>query len=198
MAYSVVGIVNIALLRISAPSISSIDEQSEQARKAKALWDYVQDEVQAAFPWPFAKRRAKLAQEVTAPAYDWDYSYAKPTDCLRVLEVKQDDATTSIPYVVEGASILTNTDNADYDLYCGYVKRITDPAQWPPHFVKTMAVRLAADLAVTLKNDRALKNDCLQEYMAYLTEAKGVAASEDYVEDENGSDSWENAGRNCA
>ena len=48
MAYSDVGIANLALIRVGAKRITALTEDSEQAIVANAVWQYIRDEVLAA------------------------------------------------------------------------------------------------------------------------------------------------------
>ena len=57
MAYSQVGIINLALSRIGKKGIAVITEDSTQAIKARAAWEYILYEVLEARDWKFAKRR---------------------------------------------------------------------------------------------------------------------------------------------
>lgn len=91
MAYSQVGIVNLSCGKIGAKSISSMDDDSEQAIKAKAAWDYVRDEVLEAAEWRFAKTRVALAQSTTTPVSGWLYAYPLPSDFLRLCRGRIDD-----------------------------------------------------------------------------------------------------------
>lgn len=91
MAYSQVGIVNLACSKVGAKSITSIDDGSAQAVKAKVLWEYLRDEVLEAAEWRFAKARVALAQSTTEPVSGWLYAYPLPSDFLRICKGRLDD-----------------------------------------------------------------------------------------------------------
>lgn len=169
MAYSQVGIANLALYRCKTSAISSLTEASQAARIVNAVWEYVRDEVLAAYPWNFAKARATLAQDTTAPTYGYDYRYAKPSNCLRILEVVQSDAP--VDYVEEGDYLLTDADNTDADLYIRYITVISDCAKWPPMFINAFAWRLAAEVGSMLESVNT--NDLMNKYQLCLIDAKG-------------------------
>lgn len=192
MAYTQVGIVNLALIRCKSTTISSMSEASVMARTASAVWDYIRDEVFAAFPWNFTKTRAELAQDTGTPEYGYDYQYTKPSGCLRILEVVQADE--KIAYVEEGDYILTDYDNDDDEIYILYTAVETDYTKWPPSFVNAFAYRLAAELGAKLESVDV--NDMLNKYQIALNDAKASNQSKDYIEDDPaGSTSWEDAGR---
>lgn len=197
MSYSQVGIVNLALTRIGTSTIASMAEDDEQARVSTAIWEYIRDEVLAdhRVDWTFAKTRAALVQSVTAPVTpDYAYLYAKPTDILRVLMITPDGRTPT-EFALEGDYILSNIDNTAADVYCLFIKRITDPTKYPPHFAKSLALRLAIDLAYRIKQSSGLKNEIAQEFEIEMTKAAAVDRSNIYVQDENGSTAWAQAGR---
>lgn len=194
MANSVVGIVNLALVRGKAGKnkIANIDENSVAAQTAKAVWDYVRDEVLAAFPWNFAKRRAELSQSTTTPPNGYDYQYAKPASCLKILEVVT-ESDAHIAFVEEGDYLLTDTDNTNESLYILYTTVVTDVSKWTPPFITAFAYKLAADLGTDLKSID--QNDMLNKYQLALLEAVAFNQGQEYIEDDTGSDDWVTAGR---
>ncbi|HWV38853.1 MAG TPA: hypothetical protein VN033_10305 [Vulgatibacter sp.] len=161
MALSEVAICNVALARIgvSAP-ISSLDEASAEATNCKTLYAPARDTVLAAAPWPFATRRALLA-EVAAPSdppyadtsTGWAHRYALPVDCLVAREVwsGQRNPLERVPFAVEfgGLGRVLLTDQADAQLI--YTAKVVDPASFDPGFDDALAWHLAADLALPLK-----------------------------------------------
>lgn len=224
MAYSVVGIVNMALQRIGVKRIASLTENSDQAIAANAVWEYIRDEVLSAKDWKFAKTRVVLAQNVTTPEYTYDYAYTLPTDFLRLCLTKEEDnsfypsgayatawtaETLTIQsrkygYSIEALSdgtlcMLTDYDNTDDDLYITYIKKETNPARYSPAFISALAFRLAAELTLTRTESRQKFSDMMTLYEQALKRADEYNGSLEYVEDEVGkvttADSWEFAGR---
>ena len=207
MAYSIVGIVNIALQRIGVKRIASLTEDSVQAIDANAAWEYIRDEVLEAHDWNFAKLRYKLAQSTLKPEYGYDYAYGLPADFLRLAKTKKDDpcvyvetAEVEYPHVLETLSdgnvyLLTDFDNASYDIFIKYIKRVTDPSKYTGHFISSLAWRLAAQLSI-VRTETASKFDwCMRMYDISLLYAKGLNESMDYLADETGNEDWLNAGR---
>lgn len=75
---------NIALGRIGANNITDINEASPNAIKAAMVYEYVRDEVLQQKDWRFAKIRAALVKNATAPLYGHLYAYTMPSDFLRL------------------------------------------------------------------------------------------------------------------
>lgn len=204
MAYSIVGISNLALRRIGVKRIASLSEDSPQAIDVNACWEYIRDLVLEAKDWKFAKIRKKLAQSAITPEYGWAYAYGLPEGFLRLCREDEDDHPVyppSYPYKIETLSdgniyILSNYDNTDNDdFYITCIVRVTDPAKYSASFIDALAWRLGAELSIPRTEARLKFSDCMNVYEVALAKAEGLNQFFDYFEDEAGSDSWESAGR---
>lgn len=203
MAHSQTGIVNLALGKIGAKRIANIDEDSNQAIRARDIWEYIRDEVLEAGEWKFAKTRVALAQSTTEPLYGWDYAYPLPSDFLKLCLGTPEDPSvypTGNAWVIETLPsgrmvLLTDYDNSSNDLYINYIRRVVDVTKYSPSFVSALAFRLAAELAIPLTEGMKKYNTLISIYEVALRKAVGVNQSGDYLEDEQGSTDWENAGR---
>lgn len=195
MAYSQVGIVNVALARIGEDAITSIDGSDATSILAKQVWEYVLDEVLCAHNWGFAKKRYALAVDATAPVGgDYDYRYALPSDYLKAIKIYP----SLTDFVIEAGYLLTNYDNSNNDLVVHYIRREINPAMFSPHFIAALAWRLAGEMAFRiLRESSNVQDRCMNMYDAFLTRAIGVDQGSDYVVDEKGSTAWVNAGRDA-
>ena len=119
-----VDIANSALNNLGASNINSLTEDSVAARICNQRYAFVRDAVFRAHPWNCLITRASLAQNSTAPTWQYTYAFSLPTDpyCLRVLRVEDLDTD----YKVEGRTIAS--DNSTMKIK--YVGRITDPNQY--------------------------------------------------------------------
>ncbi len=188
MAYSQVGIVNLALIRIKVPVIASMSESSSAATYASAVWEYVRDEVLEEHDWNFAKLTAELAQDTATPTDPkWDYRYVKPANCLKIRSIV-DEGNTPYEYVEEGDYIYCNFDNSDHSLFMRYTTVITDPTKYSPSFINALAWRLAAELSLKLAAEG--HDRCMREYFMSIAMAKGKNQARDYVEGEYGNTDW--------
>jgi hypothetical protein len=214
MAYSQIGIVNLALLNIGVGSISALNEGTPQSIAANAAWEYVLNEVLEAKDWNFAKTRASLAVSDVTPVNNWSYAYPLPSDFLRLVSdyknTSKDDPAIypmEMPYIIEtlatGTSpnityitcLFTDYDNTSEDLIITYIRKVTDPSKYTAHFITALAFRLAAQLAVSLTESRTKFSDMMQSYRAAIVGADALNQTGNYLEDEKGSSSWEDAGR---
>lgn len=141
-------IINRGLLKLGADRIESLSDDLEEARAAATCFDTCRDAELASAPWVFALRRALLTVAGPTPAFGFTRSLVLPVDCLRVVMLGLDFATfRSIDWVNEGRHILTE---ADTGLPILYVGKITDPSQFSPHFVESLACRLGAEMCERL------------------------------------------------
>jgi hypothetical protein len=146
---SVVAIINNALNIIGASNIIDLNENTKTARVMNQMYENIRDDVFRAHPWNCLIRRAELAQEVTAPLFDYAHQYALPADpyCLRVLEFQNGSMT--YPYenlvgqgnkpffVIEGRKLLTDSGTARIK----YVGRVTDATQYDAGLVSVLSAR---------------------------------------------------------
>jgi hypothetical protein len=170
MATSVVKIVNNALVRIGASSITALTENSEAARAANVVYDQIRDATLRDHVWNFAVRRVQLAQSATAPAFGYAYSYPLPTDCIRVLQMELKDMV----YKIEGRNLLTDEGTAKIM----YIARVTDPNEFDVMFVEALSARLAAELSITLTDSSTLYQNMMEIYRHKITDARSVDGQE--------------------
>jgi len=221
MAYSVVGIVNLALGKIGVGRISSLTEDSEQAIVANSILQYIRDEVLEAYDWKFATVRKALVQSTIEPANFYSYAYPLPADFLRLTTERRNDPrvypngvayaavynitgnllsqSTNYNYVIETLSdgtlcLFTDYDNTSQDIYITYIRRVTDPAKYSPSFVSAFAFRLAAEIAIPRTEGMKKYEAMMTLYQQALLRAKELNQQLDYNA-ETGNDDWESAGR---
>ena len=101
---SVVQICNSALNQLGAASITSLTDNSKNARLCNERYATVRDAVFRSHPWNSLIKRQQLAQDTATPAYGFKFQFTLPSDCLRLLNL---DAYNS-DHKVEGRKILCN------------------------------------------------------------------------------------------
>lgn len=185
--YSEVSICNMALAEIGrGMMITSMDEASQAARACKLRYPYARDAVLRAYDWNFAAKRAELAANETAPAFEYANAFDLPPDCLQVRSVYDGE---DLPWVVESRQILTDM---DAPLYIKYTSRCTDVAKFDSLFIQALASRIAADIAVSLSESVGRSQALFEVYQAKLSEARRRDAQEGQPE-EFPSGSWRDA-----
>lgn len=197
MAQSEVQICNMALARIGVSQfISSLTEQSNEARVCNLFYGPTRDRVLEEMPWKFATKRVELQLTGTAPD-GWGYQYRYPNDCLKAIRIvpltagnvtnvfyREPNQTINpkVPYdIMEDEAnasrvIVTNEPNAVLE----YVKTITDPTVFSPSFTNALAWALAAEVAAPLTADPKYGQAANQSYVATMHDAFSKSMNEVY------------------
>lgn len=166
---SKVDICNRALATLGDARISSLSEDSPQARLCNVIYDEVRETVLSDHPWNCVTKRARLARSTTAPVYQYAYRYALPTDCLRVLSVYE-----APEYQIEGKFLVTDSD----DVYVLYVADVDDPNQYIPALREAMSLLIAAKLTYTVTQSTTKEQAAWVMYEKALIRARGIDARE--------------------
>lgn len=125
-------------------------------------------------------------QWTKAGTFDFIYSIALPTDCIRILRVN--DNLVSPQWKIEGGRMLTNEDTN----YIKYVYDIgeldTAYASMSIMFYEALALYLAWDISLELGRDNATKEQLGRDFKEVLAKARFVDACEDPAEQMEASD----------
>jgi hypothetical protein len=171
---STIEICNLALTKLGAARITSLADDSKQARALSAIFDPTRDAELVAHPWSFAIVRAALPASSTAPAFGWARAYPLPADCLHLVQVGDSfsyyDSDAAGPgFDVEGGAVLTD---AVSPLLVRYTYRVTNSGLFPPLFVQSLACRLAFELAEELTQNLSKREAAWAERKDAIREAK--------------------------
>lgn len=240
-----------ALGRIGARgTITDLNENTPNAKKILAVWDFIFQEVLSERDWKFAKTRQQLQLSTVTPLYTFSYAWALPADFLRFVRPRRrqtpqrytqgfywgwgpegdgwysrhdppfwpfgydwkvetltagflvNPPNPPVPYpppFPTGRYILTNysgmTFNVSTPAAITYIQLITDLTQLMPGFVNCLANRLAAEVAVSVTEDKAKFQGMMEMYRDSLNSSEAQNETMDFERDEDGSDAWERAGR---
>lgn len=202
-------------------SIASISEDSNEARQCLIAFETIRLRLIRSAPWGFCKAVSQLAvlkalpgtPENTAalastwqssyPPPGWLYSYAKPSDCLRMRYVLGNEASGGNPSVpifsyngvqyvslmaaparfalgIDGvgvnqvAVINTNAQNA----LAIYNADVADDDLWEGDFRDAFTYALGSALALALTSDRGLAKDLITLTNMKIVEARVADANE--------------------
>jgi hypothetical protein len=176
-----VGIVNLALTKIGAKAISSMDGDSDSARTASIVYEAVRDAELQANPWKFALRRASLAASSNTPAFGYDLQYIVPADFLRLYEINEYPVMFPVetPFFAieshenDGKVIVTN-ETAPLEIR--YIAKITSEAAYDPLFVMAFACALGVTLCDRLTEHQGKKEMIIAEYRERIGIARRIDA----------------------
>jgi hypothetical protein len=178
---SVVSIVNQALSLLAVDPIISLSDDTKQANVASRIYAGVRDHVLDERAWTFATGRAVLTPEGTTPAFGFSHQFSIPTTWLRILSVTDilpvlgsGEFTRIFEWRREGDFILGDAEK----IYVSYTEVVTDTSKMSSSFKDCLAYRLAADMAIPLRESRALMIDYQTIYSDKLIKASSVDAAQ--------------------
>lgn len=128
--------------------IASFDDDTREARLCSRLYDTTKRNLLQSHPWVFAKKQQALAKTTEENIFtDYEYIFALPSDCLRVLKVE----TSPTRYNIIGNRIHSNVDPLN-------VLYIYEPeeADLPEYFVRCLEFAIAELLAASMAQDESL------------------------------------------
>jgi hypothetical protein len=187
MAASDVAICNSALLRVGAASIAALSDVSVEAEACNKIYTQIKNKMLRIHPWKFAKVKVTLTVDATAPDHDWDYRYALPAACLRV--VKMEGQEFGYEWTVEGGYLLNNVGG---DIGITYISNATAVTAFDSTFDDALIAELAYNLSYSLVQSVTLRKELKEEAKEALRAARafnGQEGSGDRVY----ADSWLNS-----
>ena len=195
MAYSKVGIFNMALhhLSITAPiSVNSMDKDSK-AIILNNFYETARDEVLKAFDWGFASAYKDLILSTEkSPNPKYPFVYDCPNDCVTaraIIDTVKGDERKFEPYINSNGdkSYLAEVECARLR----YTKRVEKEVLFEPEFALTLSYYLAALAGETITGQQKKADACLQKYEWKLKKAKQLNAQEGAAEDEDNSEYYD-------
>lgn len=194
MAATEVDVCNLALASINFDPITTLADNTQQARLCSRFFDESRDELLREHAWGFATRRIALDDVEDDPlnpdhgdSYPgYLYAYEMPDECLRILKVyNESEPDVSYPYELlfsptdgtpgnEVVRICANVGEA----VCEYVYRVETVTFWDAHFVRAMVAYLAFKLAHPLRATEDLRRWSFSVYQDALERAKRTDSSE--------------------
>lgn len=170
---SIVSICNTALTSLGANPIVSLNDGTTEALLCDSTWSQSRRAVLRLHPWNFAIKRTELAAETTAPVYDYKYSYPLPADCIRVIQVFNNQ-----DYRVERKRIITNSETC----FVKYIYDNEDIGNWEDSFIDLMSARIRLDLAYAITRSNSSVTQASALFQEKFKLAKAIDASEDIQE----------------
>lgn len=141
MAITLESIYNLALGYIGVEEITSVSEGSTASKTMNTFYETTRDALLADYDWNFARTRTTLTALGTIPAFEFNHQFTKPTDCMRIVRLKNDPA-----FAEEGALILCN----DSTIYLKYISNSLAVTTYPMVFIEALAYSLAAKASYKL------------------------------------------------
>ena len=178
---SVVDMCNSALNLLGASTISSLTEDTKNARLCNQRYEPIRDRVFRSHNWNCLIKRVQLAQDSTAPVVEYSYAYTLPTDCLRVLKIHNgstDSIKSALDYKIEGRKVVTD----ETTIYLVYIALITDPNEFDSYLREAISHQLAADICYAITNNSTLAINYMTRADERLREARFIDATENALD----------------
>ena len=178
---SVVDMCNSALNLLGASTISSLTEDTKNARLCNQRYEPIRNRVFRSHNWNCLIKRVQLAQDSTGPVVEYTYGYTLPTDCLRVMKIHNgstDSIASDLDYKVEGRKIVTDITT----IYLVYIALVTDPNEFDSYLREAVSHQLAADICYAITNNSTLANNYMTRADERLREARFIDATENSLD----------------
>lgn len=164
-----VDICNRALQKLGAKRISSLSQDSTNARSCALAYPIVRDKLLRAHFWNFAIKRAELAASGSAPSWGRANSYQLPSDFLKMAPHYPEFNPNDLDWVIEGTQVLSNDAGP---IHVRYVARITTPGLFDSYFCEALATDLAYELCEEITQSNGKKQGLLQDKRDIIVDAK--------------------------
>lgn len=161
---SKVQICNMALSRLGARSIVSLEEGTNEANLCSTLFDDIAERVMVQGSWTTTIKRVGLARTINTPTFGYSAEFQLPVDpkCLKVLNVNDSNAQTD--YRIEGDKLLCN----ESSVKIRYIGKITNTSDYGPLLTEAVELLLASYLAYPLTGNASLADRVKAEYAEAL------------------------------
>lgn len=179
-------ICNGAIVKCRGRAILTINDDSLEAKLCKVSYPFVRNRLLRGHPWNFNKKRAVLAESLTAPAYEFENAFNLPSDCGKLLETT---IPLEIKWAVESNQIVTNWS----EVSILYGAMITDATKFDAQFTSVLIAELAAEICYPLTQSTALADRLAQEAKDKLREARSMNGQERGSIQQVGASEWLNA-----
>jgi hypothetical protein len=151
---SAVEICNEALLRVGAKTITSLDDNTTEAKVCKATYEAELQDLLDCYDWRFATVCIALAADVAEPVNPvYGYGYTLPSTVVRVLGADDGTGQYLIEWEREGDKVLCGIAGP---LYLKVIQYIDDPAKFPPTFEGALSYCISSEIVMPLVNDKGL------------------------------------------
>ena len=178
---STVDMCNSALNLLGASTISSLTEDTKNARLCNQRYEPIRNRVFRSHNWNCLIKRVQLAQDSTAPVVEYSYAYTLPVGCLRVLKIHNgstDSIKSALDYKIEGRKVVTD----ETTIYLVYIALITDPNEFDSYLREAISHQLAADICYAITNNSTLANNYMTRADERLREARFIDATENALD----------------
>lgn len=165
LAISELSVCNGALVKLGQEPISSLSQDTKNARLCNAVFAICRNEVLEGHAWYFATKTAELASVVVEDTLsEYTYVYEKPADMLKMIrgeDWKQE-------FEIRDAYLMAN----DEPLYIKYIFECTNTGLWSYSFAQCLSWRIAAEISYAVTKSNTVAQTMMAGYSMSLKEAR--------------------------
>jgi len=168
-------IANRALQRLGAKRITSLNDDSRNARAVNAAFEPCKLAELRKHTWSCASKRVQLAASSTPPAFGYQNSFPLPSDFIRLLSADPGYLLNGEDFQIEGRNLLTDeSDPRD----TRYVYDVTDPNEMDVLLREVISCRIALEICEEITQSNTKKQSIQQDYDDLIAEARRANAIE--------------------
>lgn len=149
MAFDKLAICNNALLRTGNNPVAEGGDGSDEWISASDAYDSFLPICLGDHNWGFQRGIVELTRTGDSSHPDFDDRYAKPAQCLHVLNVWVDDVPA--PFKIVDNEV--NVNGSGYTVKAQYVKEPADETRWPPKFIEALRLFIMSAILSGLNED---------------------------------------------
>jgi hypothetical protein len=187
MSVNETDICNRALTKLGVKRITSMSEDSKNARACTAVYDSCRQALLRDHDWSCAITRSSLAADSDAPIFGRAASFSLPSDFIRLSPVYPEDNNNDADWEIEGRKIYTD-ESAPISIR--YIFDLTDVRDMDHLFREALAAYMAVELCQELLQSTSKKIDLKADMDFVLKQAKRANAIEKRVPQQAPEDSW--------
>lgn len=165
---SKVKICNLALARLGISSITSLTDNTIEAKMCNTMFEEVAKEVMTTGVFSSTITRQDLNLTDNTPAFKFVYEFQLPTNpkCLRVLDLEDYCGE----FAVEGDKLLCDVST----MAIRYIAYLTDSDNYDEMLKRCIVAKLAAELAYPLTGSATLADGLYKKYLNEMDESKAI------------------------
>lgn len=166
LTISAVSTANMALVKLGQEPITSLTQDTKNARLVNAVFEMCRNEVLEGHPWYFATKTVELASVdgVEDSLEIWQFVYEKPADFLKMIH----GADWKQEFEIRDGYLMANEE----PLKIKYIFECSNPGLWSYSFAQCLSWRIAAEIAYAVTKSNTVATTMMAGYAMSLKEAR--------------------------
>jgi hypothetical protein len=153
-----------ALIKLGADPITSLAQDTKNARLCNAVFESLRNEVLEGHEWSFATKTVELASIVGTPIMNWTYQFQLPADFLKMIRAED--------WKQEFETLDGYLHSNDDPMKIKYIWENTNSGTWHQSFCNSLSWRIAAELAYAITKSNTVANTMMVGYDMVLKVAR--------------------------